>query len=75
MLTSIGRNSHMKHATGAEGDHAKRRRERHRRPRHSTGRESTINHSTGIWSDKRRDKEHAQARAEQAAGWQPPQPG
>ena len=79
MLTSTGRNSRMKHSTGADGSRAKRRKDRHPSPRHSTGRESTINHSTGVWSDGRRDEEYAQVQAgraahKEAARPEPPQP-
>lgn len=78
MLTSTGRNSRMKHSTGADGSRAKRRKDRHPRPRHSTGRESTINHFTGMRFDMRREEEHARAQDERAAfeeatRWGPPQ--
>ena len=79
MLTSTGRTSRVKHSTGAGGGRAKRKKDRHPRPRHSTGRESTINHSTGVGSDVRHDKKRARAEAEraafeEAARWEPPQP-
>jgi len=76
MLPSTGRTSRVKHSTATEEDYINSPRRHHRRPRpqHSTGRESTINHFTGARFEVRRDEERAQAEAERAAAWEPPQP-
>ncbi len=59
MVTSTGRNSPVRHSTGAAGDHTKRKDHRRPRPRYSTSRASTISHFTGTKPDARRGEERA----------------
>ena len=66
LRSSTGRDSRVKHSTGAEPDRVAKARRGHPSPRYSTGESATIAHFTGRETDYRALAEHSDIPAEQA---------
>ena len=80
MRFATGRDSRVKHATGAEVEKMNHARSKHPRPSHATGNDSPLRHMTGERFDLKREMELDEAEEKRLAEldgqreWRKPMP-